>query len=393
MSDPLSLDEFYKVYKNEVQAIQPQLTDFSDGSINDIQAGGNSALAQEVQRVMLDKFKLTFLKGSEGQDLEDLAIDHYGDTFERPDATKSIGIVTFTRPNFAAGVVNIPVDTIVKSVPDANGETQRFSVILATTMGATSLSVNASIEAVEAGPKGDVDEDTITVIESALSDPTITVNNDEETSGGEPEQDDATYRDTILKLIQGLKGATKEAILATALNVPGVVTGTAQEFIQTVIEWDEATSTPVAGATPFKIARTKLYIADANGDASDALIANVKNALFFVRACGVFIDILGATALDFDWDATITLDVGGPNFATLSADPQPIIDTMTKFIQDLAIGGNFNRALARKAILDVWGPIADGGSGDLTQFLTNNPSGDVSVDEDEKLIPDSITLT
>lgn len=386
MAEPRSFDELYEIYKNEAQVREATLTDFSDGSINDVLAGSSSALAQELTRLILDKFKKTFFQGSEGDDLEFLATDHFGSTFARPDATKSIGIVTFSRSSTAAGNVLIDTGTIVKTAADANGETQRFSVILPVTM--TGLSINASVEAVVEGAKGDVGVGDISVIETALTDPTVTVTNADATSGGEPEQDDPTYRDTILKLIQGLKGATKEAILATTLNVPGVVTATAQEFIQTVIEWNEATSMSIGDA--FKIARTKLYIADANGTANDALITNVRNELFLVRACGVFIDILGASATSFDWDATITLNGSGPNFATLSSDPQMIIDSMTSYIQDLAIGGNFNRNIARAYIMAIWGPS---GSNDLTDFVTNTPTGDVSVTENEKLIPGSITIT
>ena len=386
MAEPKSFDELYEIYKNEAQARKDTLTDFSEGSINDVMAGSSSTLAQELVRLMLDKFKITYFQGAEEDDLEFLATDHFGDTFARPEATKSVGIVEFTRPNNLAGNVLIDAGTFVKTAPDANGESQRFSVILPVTM--TGLTINASVVAVEAGTKGDVAPNTITVIESALSDPTITVDNSTATSGGEAEQDDPTYRDTILKLIQGLKGATKEAVLATAQTVPGVVTATAQEFIQTVIEWNEATLMPIGEA--FKIARTKLYIADANGTANSALITNVREALFAVRACGVFIDIFGATATSLDWDASITLNGSGPNFATLSTDPQMIVDSMTKYIQDLAIGGNFNRNLARAFIMGIWGPA---GSNDLTDFVTNVPAGDITVTEDEKLIPGSVSIS
>ncbi len=385
-TEPRSFDQLYEVYKDEVQAVKPELTDFSDGSVNDINAGAAASLAQEVQRIMLDRFKITYFKGAEGQDLEDLAIDHFGDSFGRPSPAASIGIVEFTRPTAAAGNVLIDAGTIVKTPADANGETQRYATVLPVTM--TGTLVSASIIAVVGGPKGDVGPNEITEIESALTDPTIVVNNAAATSGGEPEQDDATYRDTIIRLIQGLKGATKQAILATTLNVPGVVTATAQEFIQTVNEWDEATSNPIGD--PFKIARTKLYIADASGTASQALIDTVKTTLFDFRACGVFIEVLAATALPFDWDASITLNPGGPNFAALSNDPQPIVDSMTKHIQDFAIGGDFVRDLARAAILAVWGPA---GSDDLTDFSTNVPAGEVSTTETEKLIPGTIGIS
>lgn len=384
--NPRSSEEFYEIYKNEVQAKQPALTDFSEGSINDIKAGASVALVQEVTRILLDRFKLTYFSSAEDTDLDFLAEDHFGDKFKRPDATKSVGIVEFTRPNADAGNVVILAGTIVKTLTDANGETIRFATILSVTM--TTLTINASIKAVDSGAKGDVSANTITDIETALTDPTIIVNNVDETEGGDPKQDDAAYRQTITNLIQSLKGATKQAVQAGAENVAGVESVSVVEFIQTVIEWDESGGTPIGNA--FKIAKVKLYIADSNGDANNALIDNVNLAIEEIRACGVFIDVLGATAFLLDWDASITLNPAGPNFASLQSDPQPIIDSMTKYLQDLAIGSDFNRALARLAIMSIWGPS---GSSDLVDFITNSPTGDVSLTDTQKIIPQTIGVS
>jgi hypothetical protein len=189
-------------------------------------------------------------------------------------------------------------------------------------------------------------------------------------------------------LIEQLKGATKAAVLAAAQNVAGVENVAAIEFSQTVIEYDE--SVPETVGDPFKISRVRVYIADANGNANAALIANVEAAILETRACGVFVSVLGASPFSLDWDASITLDPGGPNFASLQSDPQPILDDMTEYLQDLSIGSNFNRALARQAILNIWGPA---GSGDLTNFEINDPSGDVSLNENQKIIPGTVSIT
>lgn len=386
MTQARNLQELYDIYKNEVQAVKPELTDFQDGSNNDILAGATALLAQEIQRLLIDRFKKTYFQGAVGDDLETLAVDHFGDSFARPAASPAVGVVTFSRPDISAGDVTIAAGTIVKTSPDANGQSQRFSVTFGVLL--TGTTINASVEAVDAGLAGNVGAGDINVIETALTDPTVTVTNADETSGGEEIPNDADYRDFIERNIQALAGATKTAIQATALNVAGVETASPIEFIQTVIEWDDASDLPIGEA--FKISRTKLYVADANGSANDALIANVEAAIDQVRACGVFIEVLGAVAVSFDWNASLTLDSGGPNFAALQADPQPIIDTMISYIQDLDIGTGFNRNLAKAAVMAVWGPA---GSGDLTNFVTNTPSGDVDVDENEKLIPGTIGTT
>jgi hypothetical protein len=383
---PRSFQELYDIYKNRVQALDPELTDFSDGSVNDILAGSTATLVQELTRLLLDRFRLTYLASSTGQDLEFLATDHFGDKFARPGATRSVGIVTFSRPNTDAGNITIPTGTIVKTGADANGESQRFETIAPVTI--TTLEINASIRAIEGGPRGNVQAGSITEIETALTDPSIVVTNDDETTGGAAELSDADYRVFVENLIEQLKGATKAAVLAAAQNVAGVENVAAIEFAQTVIEYDE--SVPETVGEPFKISRVRVYIADANGNANAALIANVEAAILETRACGVFVSVLGASPFSLDWDASITLDPGGPNFASLQSDPQPILDDMTEYLQDLSIGSNFNRALARQAILNIWGPA---GSGDLTNFEINDPSGDVSLNENQKIIPGTVSIT
>lgn len=383
---PKSFEELYQVYRDEVEARNENITDWNEGSINDILAGASSTGAQEVLRILLDRFNLTYFNGAEGDDLEYLATDHYGSSFERPEATQAVTIVTFSRPNADAGNVSIPAGTIVKTQADSSGQTQRFEVLFGVTMSGTTI--NASVRAITAGPDGNVGANTINQIETALTDPSIVVTNDTAASGGETEESDAAYRQTIIRLLQTLKGATKTAIQATIEEVPGVEIVTLIDFIQTVIEWDEANSLPIGD--PFKIARVKAYIADANGTGNQALINNVNIELEKVRACGVEIEVLGATAFSLNWTAAIQLNTGGPNFATLQNDPQPIVDSMTKYLQDLAIGQDFNRNIARAAILAQWGPS---GSNDLVDFVTSNPTGDVVTTEIQKIIPGTIGVS
>lgn len=380
-----SFNETYQDYKNEAQARQELLTDWNDGSINDVLAGASATAVQEILRILQDRFALTFIGSAEGDDLEFLATDHFGDKFARPDATQAVGIVEFTRPNADAGNVLIPSGTIVKTAPDANGTSQRFETILPVTMTGTSIS--ASIIAITAGQAGNVESGFINIIETALTDFSIIVTNPLATAGGELEEDDPAYRETIYNLIQTLKGATCSAIQAAAEEVPGVEQATSVEFVQVVIEWDQSTSMPVGSS--FKIARGYLYIADANGSASQALIDNVNLAIEDIRACGVHITVLPATSLSLNWKASIQLNPSGPNYASLSLDDSPIINTMTQYVQDLATGGSFIRNLARKAILDVWGPD---GSDDLVDFVTSVPTGDVVPEGFEKLVPGTVEI-
>lgn len=387
-----SFQEFYDLFVTELQSQRPDLTDQQIGSMVDALAGVLSTAAVELSAISIDEFKKTFFKTANGpeitggaDDLENLAVDHFGDAFARPEAVKATGTVTFSRPNADAGNVTIPEGTIVKTAQNAAGTSVRFETELEVIM--TGLTINASVRAVIAGPEGNVQAAKVIQIESTLTDPSVVVNNADPFAGGKATETDEEYRDTIKLLLQSLKGGTLEAIQAKALTVGGVEFAKAVEFLQYVKEWDIGTDDPIGDY--FAIPRARVYIADANGTASQALIDDVSDAITEVRAAGVRVDVLGATALEQDWIASIALNVSGPNYATLQTDTTMITDVMRKYLQDLAIGESFVRPTAKTYIMSVFGPS---GTNDLTNFTTSTPSGDVSVAAGQKIIPGTVSI-
>lgn len=394
MSTIKSQQELYDEFIAELQSQAPGLTDTNDGSQIDVLAGVASFAISELSRLTIDEFRKTFFDTASGpevtegpDDLETLAVDHFGSDFARPAATTSTGTVTFSRANADAGDCVIPAGTVVKTEPDANGESQRFETEAEVTMTGTSRA--ATVNAIVAGTDGNVLANTIVLIEDALTDSSITVNNGSVLAGGAEEETDAEYRETIRNLLVSLTGATLAAIQAAALEVAGVETATATENEMVVIEYDIATSLPVVAAAYFRIPRVILYIADADGTADAGLISDVQEAVASVRAAGVRVDIQAATALVFDWTAEIVLNPGGPNYAELSSDPQDIIDTMEDYLADLAIGADFDRSDADDAMEAIWGAA---GTDDLVSFTTTVPSGDVAVAADEKIIPGDVEI-
>lgn len=391
-----SQQELIEIYRQEVEATAEELTDFEEGSINDILAGATGTLANEVMALITDEFRKTFIDSADGPEitgssdfLQDLAIDHFGDEFSRPGAQIAVGTVDFTRPNISGGDVIIPVGTIVKTPTNANGETQRYQVIAQVIMLTTLIS--ASVEAIVPGTKGNVDEDTVTIIESVLTDSTVVVTNPLAFEGGAAGEDDSKYRETIKRLIQTLRGATKSAIESKALGVSGVEKATGRDFIKTVIEFNPDTSTTIG--LPFTLPVSKLFIADANGTANQALIDLVITAIETTIACGAKIDVIGATAVTLNWTLDITLNPSGPNFTDFQNDTTLITNDMKKFIQILDIGTDFDRTLAEIAILLIWGPQVIGGTGDLTIVKTTIPSGNVDAAITDKFIPGVIATT
>jgi len=384
-----SQQDLYDLYKNEVQSRNPLLTDFEEGSKLDSLGGGFSTAGQEILKFIIDQFAKTFFATAHGpevtgstDDLEILAVDHFGDSFARPEAEKALGVVTFSRPS-AGPAVSILAGTIVKTNKNANGEEQRFATLVNVIL--TGTTINASVQAVNAGASGNVLGGTVVNIETALTDPTVLVTNTLAFAGGEEADTDAEYREFIRNKIETLRGATKAAIEAAATNVPGVEIATAIEDLQSVIEWDIGGSLTVGSF--FFIPRVRLFIADANGTASQALIDAVAAAIMFVRAAGVKVNIIGATPLTMDWTLTLTLNPSGPNFAVLSVDTTMFEDTMAQYIRDLPIGTGFDKGLAKLAMLAIWGPS---GTDDITDLTTTVPTGNIAVTATQKLIPDDV---
>lgn len=390
-----SQQELYDLFIQTLQNNAPQLTDVLDGSIIDALAGVFSIVGTELQRDNTVKYKKTFLDLANGpvnegdpDDLQTLAVDHFGTDFERPGAVAAIDTATFSRANNSGGQVLIPAGTVVKTKPDSNGNVQRYTtnanVTMTNTSAGSDTSVSVSITAVVPGSAGNASAGTISVIESTLLDSTIVVTNAGNTTGADAE-DDPTYRETIRNLIQALAGATAAAIEAKAKTVTGIKTATAIEQGMTVIQYNVANGQTIGSY--FRIPVPTLYIADSTGTASTALIVAVLAAIELVRACGVFVNVVPATAVTVNWTAHLTLNPSGPNYSTFVNNPQNIINSMRDYVNNLPVGTSFVVATANAAILAIWGAS---GTNDLTAFTTSVPSGDVAATASQKMIAGTV---
>lgn len=379
-----SPQELYNLYRNEAQASRPDLTDWSEGSANDHMAGVSAFAVSEAVKLILSRFRATFFDLAEGEDLDFLAVDHFGEAFARPQAQQATGVLEFTRPDDSFGDVTIPAGTICRTPTDPLGNSIEFETSISVVMTGTSILVSA--EALETGTQGNVEADSITIIDSALPDSSIEVNNPSAFAGGAETQNDAEYRETIRSLILSLPGATLTAIRAAALSVPGVEIAEAIEEIITAIRLNEAGETV---GSSFELAKPTVFIADADGQASPQLIAQVLAAIEPVRAAGVLVTVEGAVPVFINWTAEITLNPSGPNFAELQVDPSPILTTMNNYLLNLPTGQDFIRADGNAAIMAAWGPS---GSNDLTDFVTTVPVGDVSIEVGEKVIPGDLSI-
>ncbi len=387
--------DLYDTFILNLLGSAPQLTDQLPGSVIDGLAGAFAIGGTEVQTNTNLNFNKTFIDTANGpeitgndDDLQTLAVDHYGENFARPGAIPAIDTINFTRNNNSAGAITILAGTIVTTEPDANGNVQTYTtdadVIMTNTSAGTDTSVFVGITDVDGGVAGNAAENTITVIQTALLDSSIVCTNAGNATGADA-QPDQTYRETIRNLIQALAGGTLASIEARALTVAGVVTATALETAITAIQYNIASSSVVG--SPFSVVKAVLYVADATGTASAALLAAVGAAIKGTRSGGVNVQVAAATATDVSWTASYTLNSEGPNFTALSASNAILLTAMTNYINNLPVGTGFVRATANAAILALYGAA---GTNDLTAFTTSVPSGDISASATTKCIAATI---
>ena len=381
-------NELYDILRDEIQAVAPDYIDFSEGSMLDIITGAVSLMGNELGSKIVESFSKTFFNLAEGEDLDFLVVDHFGESFKRPDASPATGAVTFVRPNINKGNVTINAGTVVKTKKNATGQEVRF--VTNNTVIMTGLTITVQVTAVIPGSSGKVEADKITVIESTLSDTSITVSNAAATSGGTDRMTDAEYREYSKARLLSLSGATEAAVIAACKSVSGVALAKILTEEVPVIEFDIATSQPKEGALFFRIPRSRIYVCDYAGNSSQGLIDAVRTAITPVKAAGVRFDIFGAFPLGFTWKASLELNPAGPYYEELSVDVQKIRDSMRGYIDSvLDIGQGFNKATADAYILSIWGP---GGTGDINTFETEVPTGNVGINANQKLIADLVEI-
>lgn len=396
MTDVKSRQQIFTDFQTELQTRVPTLTDTSEGSIVDGESGAASFVVSELSRLIVGEFAKTFFDSANGpevtggaDDLQTLAVDHFGPDFGRPTGSPATGSVTFSRATTSAGNVTITAGTVLSTAKNANGIAQTFTTDTTGTMTGTSLSLTVTASAV--GSTSNAQIGKVNLLNTALTDSTVVVTNAAAMSGGTDVYGDTQYRDYIRGLVSALRAAVKAAIEAAAKTVPGIITATLIESEVVVMPWNIATSAAVVSAVYFRVPFCVVYIADINGVASVGEIASARVAIDGARAAGVYIDVQAALASSLAWTATIVLNPAGPNYATFLAGTFTLLtDAMAQYIRTLPIGTGFDVTLASNAIRALYGAA---GTNDLTSFTTTVPGASVAGVTGTKLIPGTMTVS
>jgi len=279
----------FRIARDEALARNGQLSRDAverDGTDANILLASGSAAADEVVAQLLLVERGLFLDSAEGDALDRLVFDRYG--LLRNPAAPAFGTVQFTTTALNPAPFNIPVGTILQAV---NG-TQYTVTVAAIFPAAVVGPVFVSVRSVLAGGDQQAKVGTITSIISALvGSPTdLVVNNSLATAGASDAEDDPHLRARARSFFTTVRRGTKAAIEQGALAVPGVITATAFEVLDSLGNPNRLVQLVIADqftATLASFSPTPgSYAAQ-----SSALAAQVFAALDEVRAFGIYVDV------------------------------------------------------------------------------------------------------
>lgn len=357
--DPIisTFNDLYKTGSDEVLLRNPKLTAREAGSVNDAYIGAGAAIGDEILVRALRKIAATYIDNAEGEDLDDLAWDHFG--LLRQDAVQSVGTLLLSRPNDAAGAGQIPIGSRFTTNPGGTSEVVEFETT--ETKSLTGLSVSIAAKAVLGGTGGNVAASTITVVKSTLFDGSITVNNPDKFAGGVDREEDPAFRDRIKGYLETLRRATPGAIVYGAKAMGVVVFANLDE------------STAAQGYIT-------LYVADIDGNANAELIAQVQAEMLNWRAAGVTLNVSGAVAVTQALTFALTYDTG----VDTEAVKQKAIDAAKAYRDTLDVGKVLYVSQLYKAIQSIPG---------IKGVSITVPAGNVAPDPDEIIRGGTITVT
>lgn len=287
--------EFFEIGVAELLAIKPVLQEATirtPGTTLNALVHMAAAMAEEVEWEGARADAAAFLDTARGDDLTRYVASEHG--IARHGATSAVVPLTFARVT-DTDEATVPAGTTVRA--DVNGLTVRVKTDFAATwaVGDTSEKV-VRATAVQTGPDANVaDLDVFTVIESTLSDATITVTNNEAAAGGNLAESDedlvARVRDALARAARG----TVPAIRIGCLEVDTVREASVFEVL-------DADGLPAGGVS--------VVIADATGQSNAELEALVSAELYEWRPAGCPVEIDSASVVYQDITLAVTWEPG-----------------------------------------------------------------------------------
>lgn len=282
-----TFDDLYNAAYNELLTRNPDIAvitgDVTDAMLCAIAAGCDAAVRQSVSEV-----RATFWDGSSGDDLVRVITDAIN--LPKLPAVAAVGDVTFTRASSANGAHVYPVGFKVGSAPDASGKQVVVALTQQASFGALEVgSKTVAVQATVTGGDGNAAPGALDQFVDANPDANVTVSNADRISGGEPEEDDDSYKKRGRDFYSTLRRATLAALEFGAKTVALVRNAKSSEDAS------------------FQVT---LYVADDDGASNLEMVAAVQAALLDWRAAGIPVTVLGGQVLTVDVTYSLVVEDG-----------------------------------------------------------------------------------
>jgi hypothetical protein len=298
-----TFDALYQIARGEIQARNPNLTDFEPGSNLDAVSGASAGLADEVIRIAVLLFAELFVDTASEAGVEALALDRFDLT--RNPATPARGEWTWSE-GIPGSAYTIPAGTQLQVVSNGIARTviTRSAVSLQAGQSSIPIPVETSQEGRDQNLPAGLD---VTVIDTIPADPTATVTATDRLAGGSDIEPIEVFKDRIRAFFGTVVRGTVEALRFGARTVPGV-SGVA------VIE--DLPDPPVT-----------VVVGDPDGNSNSTLADLVAVELDNWRAAGIQVVVEGAIRQE----VPIALDVLVVQGATAGTVSEAIKDSIAAY--------------------------------------------------------------
>ena len=363
--NPRSYQDNYDLIKAKVQNVYPK-SDFTEGSFLDVITGSFALAYQELQSLITQSFSRTFFSDPDttGDSLNKLAKDHFN--LDRPMATKSIGTLTITRNSGNSNEISIPKGTIFTTGagPEVEFKTTSDDVTIAPAVTTAHVNIEASL----AGSQGNIATNSDWSVENI---PDITISNGNPVVGGSPDMSDEDFKEYIIKFVQSISEGTVSGLENTAKLIPGVFDA---KVIKKLVDVGTLTNSGVLEASPkkFKAVELLMYVAGESEAVNTAILNKVKEAVEKQLSAGETINITAAGVVTIDITAQIAF-AATAEAIELSEDRPLLIQAVKSYINDLAIGTDFNKTTMQNtfASKNNWETL-------ITSFTVTSPMGNIT---------------
>lgn len=268
---------------------------FTEGTDVNIILASASAMADEVIRNLALRCGALFLDSAEGEDLDRLVNDRFGPTVQRKQPAPALAVLQFQRPDPAGAAIILDIGTRIRTERGTEFQTTQVLSIPAGSV----VPVEIQAQAVVVGTGGNVAVGTIVKFVQSPP-PGLVVSNDEPATGGADIESDASLRERARDFYRTARRGTLAAIEFGALTVAGIKSALALEKVD-----DDGDPTGVV----------QLFVADAQGQANQALSNSVRLALEEFRAAGIVVDVFGATPVFTNIEYRLRFEPGIDNNA------------------------------------------------------------------------------